>query len=128
MYCNKPPNLGEHRISLTNDVPQCDDVIFARGRQAEWRRFPAAPAVVVGIKWFDVMLPFGKTAKRRDGSFSLRPLGRQDTLRTGTANAINLRRVGQCGFLMVLVPRGHDGRLAMRPDSFYSRVVAVLPV
>ncbi len=55
----------------TNDVPQCYDVIVARGRQAEGSRFPAAPAVVVGIKGFDAMLPYGKAAKRRDGSFRL---------------------------------------------------------
>lgn len=60
----------------TNDVPQCDDVIVARGRQAEGSRFQTASAVVVGIKGFDLMLPVGKTAKGRDGSFRLRALSR----------------------------------------------------
>ena len=74
----------------TNDVPQCDDVIVARGRQAEGRCFLAASAVVVGIKGFDDMLPDGIAAKRCDGSFRLGTLGRKDTLRTGTADAVNL--------------------------------------
>ena len=43
----------------TNDVPQCDDVIVARGRQAEGSRFQTASAVIVGIKVFDNMLPNG---------------------------------------------------------------------
>ena len=52
----------------TNNVPQRDDVIIARGRKAEGSRFPAASAVVVGIKGFDDMLPYGESAKWRDGS------------------------------------------------------------
>ena len=60
----------------TNNVPQCYDVIVARGRPAEGGRFPAASAVVVGIKGFDDMLPNGRTAKRRYGSFRLRAMSR----------------------------------------------------
>ena len=41
----------------TNDVPQCDDIVVTRGRHAEWSRLLAAPAVVIGIKVFDNMLP-----------------------------------------------------------------------
>ena len=74
----------------TNDVPQCDNVIVARGRQAEGRRLPTASAVVMGIKGFDFMLPEGHTAKRRDGSFRLRTLGRKDALRPGTADAVGI--------------------------------------
>ena len=74
----------------TDDVPQCDDVIVARGRHAEWSRLLAASAVVVGIKGCDLMLPVGKTAKGRDGSFRLGTLGRKDTLGAGTADAVNL--------------------------------------
>jgi len=55
----------------TNDVPQCDDIIVARGRQAERSRFQAASAVVMGIKEFYVTLPNGITAKRCDASFRL---------------------------------------------------------
>ena len=58
----------------TNDVPQCDDVIVARGRQAEGSSFQTASAVVVGIKVFDNMLPNGKVAERRNGSSCLRAL------------------------------------------------------
>ena len=58
----------------TDDVPQCDDVIVARGRHAEWSRLLAASAVVVGFKVFDNMLPQGKAAERCDGSFCLRAL------------------------------------------------------
>ena len=92
----------------TNDVPQCDDVIVARGRQAEGSRFLAASAVVVGVKGFDIMMPEGKAAKRRDASFRLCTLGRKDALRTGTANAVNLRGICQCGILMMLVLRNKD--------------------
>ena len=55
----------------TNDVPQCDDIIVARDRQAEWCRLQTASAVEVGIKGFDYMLPYGKTAERRNSSFRL---------------------------------------------------------
>ena len=112
----------------TNDVPQCDDVIVARGRHTEGCRLPAASAVVVGIKGFDDMLPDGKTAKRRDGSFRLGILGRKDTLRTGTADAVNLRGVGQRGFLLMLMLRSQDGRLAMLIGVAGSNVATVLPV
>ncbi len=60
----------------TNDVPQCDDVIVARGRHAEGCRLTAASAVVVGIKVGEDMLPNGKTAKRCNGSFRLCALSR----------------------------------------------------
>ena len=113
----------------TNDVPQCDDVIVARGRQAEGSRFKTASAVVVGIKGFDTMLPpQGKTAKGRDGSFRLGTLGRKDTLRTGTADAVNLRGICQCGFLLMLMLRSQDGRLAMLIGFCDSRIIMVLPV
>ena len=112
----------------TNDVPQCDDVIVARGRQAEGGRLTAASAVVVGIKGFDDMLPVGKTAKGRDGSFRLGTLGRKDTLRTGTADAVNLRGICQCGFLLMLMLRSQDGRLAMLIGFCDSRIIMVLPV
>ena len=112
----------------TNDVPQCDDVIVARGRHTEGCRLPAASAVVVGIKGFDDMLPDGKTAKRRDGPFRLRALSRQDALGTGTADAVNLRGIGQCGFLMVLMLWSQDGRLAMLTGLCDSRIITVLPV
>ena len=112
----------------TNDVPQCDDVIVARGRHAEGCRLTAASAVVVGIKGCDLMLPVGKTAKGRDGSFRLGTLGRKDTLRTGTADAVNLRGICQCGFLMMLMLRSQDGRLAMLIGFCDSRIIMVLPV
>ena len=112
----------------TNDVPQCDDVIVARGRHAEGCRFPAASAVVVGIKVGEDMLPNGKTAKGRDGSFRLGTLGRKDTLRTGTADAVNLRGICQCGFLLMLMLRSQDGRLAMLIGFCDSRIIMVLPV
>ena len=112
----------------TNDVPQCDDVIVARGRHAEGCRFQTTSAVVVGIKGFDLMLPVGKTAKRRDGSFRLGTLGRKDTLRTGTADAVNLRGICQCGFLLMLMLRSQDGRLAMLIGFCDSRIIMVLPV
>ena len=112
----------------TNDVPQCDDVIVARGRQAEGSRFQTASAVVVGIKGCDLMLPVGKTAKGRDGSFRLGTLGRKDTLRTGTADAIELRGISQCGFMMMLVLRSQNGRLAMLTGSFDCRITTILPV
>ena len=92
----------------TNDVPQCDDVIVARGRHTEGGRFPATSAVVVGIKWFDDMLPDGNTAKRRDGPFRLGTLGRKDALGTRATDAIELRGVGQRGLLVVLVLRCQD--------------------
>ena len=112
----------------TNDVPQCDDVIVARGRHAEGCRLTAASAVVVGIKGCDLMLPVGKTAKGRDGSFRLGTLGRKDTLRTGTADAVNLRGICQCGFLLMLMLRSQDGRLAMLIGFCDSRIIMVLPV
>ncbi len=111
----------------TNDMPQCDNVIVARGRHAEWRRLLTTSAVVVGIKWFDFMLPEGKTAKRRDGSFGLRTLGRKDALRTGATDTIELRGVGQRSFLMMLVLGSQDGRLMMLTGPFCSRAAA-LPV
>ena len=58
----------------TNDVPQCDDVIVARGRHAEGSRSQTASAVVVGIKGFDDMLPDGKTAKQRKEPLLFLPL------------------------------------------------------
>lgn len=112
----------------TNDVPQCDDVIVARGRHTEGCRLTAASAVVVGIKGFDDMLPDGKTAKRRDGPFRLRALSRQDALGTGTADAVNLRGIGQCGFLMVLMLWSQDGRLAMLTGLCDGHVIMALPV
>ena len=112
----------------TNDVPQCDDVIVARGRHAEGCRLTATSAVVVGIKGCDLMLPVGKTAKGRDGSFRLGTLGRKDTLRTGTADAVNLRGICQCGFLLMLMLRSQDGRLAMLIGFCDSRIIMVLPV
>ena len=112
----------------TNDVPQCDDVIVARGRQAEGRRFQTASAVVVGIKRFDNMLPEGKTAKRRDDSFRLRSLGWKDALGTGAADAVNLRGVGQRGFLMVLMSRSQNGGLPVLTGFFDSCVTKVMPV
>ena len=112
----------------TNDVPQCDDVIVARGRHAEGCRLTAASAVVVGIKVGEDMLPNGKTAKRCNGSFRLGTLGRKDTLRTGTADAVNLRGICQCGFLLMLMLRSQDGRLAMLIGFCDSRIIMVLPV
>ena len=112
----------------TNDVPQCDDVIVARGRHAEGRRLTAASAVVVGIKVGEDMLPNSKTAKRCNGSFRLGTLGRKDTLRTGTADAVNLRGFCQCGFLLMLMLRSQDGRLAMLIGFCDSRIIMVLPV
>jgi len=58
-------------LYLTNDVPQGDHIIIARGRHTEGRHFHTASAVVVGIKGFDVMLSYDKTAIRRNGSFRL---------------------------------------------------------
>ena len=112
----------------TNDVPQCNDVIVARGRQAERSRLTAASAVVVGIKGFNDMLPQGLTVKRRNGSFRLRALGRKDALRTGTADAVNLRGIGQCGFLMMLMLWSQNGRFAMLIGFFGGRIIMVLPV
>ena len=112
----------------TNDVPQCDDVIVARGLHAEGCRFLTASAVVVGIKGCDLMLPVGKTAKGRDGSFRLGTLGRKDTLRTGTADAVNLRGICQCGFLMMLMLWSQNGRFAMLIGFCDSRIIMVLPV
>ena len=37
---------------LTNDVPQGDDIVIARGGQAERCRLLAASAVTVGMEWF----------------------------------------------------------------------------
>jgi len=74
------------------------------------------------------MLPVGKTAKGRDGSFRLGTLGRKDTLRTGTADAVNLRAIGQCGFLMVLMLWSQDGRLAMLTGLCDGHVIMALPV
>ena len=112
----------------TNDVPQCDDVIVARGRHAEGCRLTAASAVVVGIKGFDDMLPDGKAAKRRDGPFSLRALSRQDALGTGTADAIELRGISQCGFMMMLMLRSQNGRLSMLTGPLGSHAIMVMPV
>jgi hypothetical protein len=74
------------------------------------------------------MLPVGKTAKGRDGSFRLGTLGRKDTLRAGTADAVNLRGICQCGFLLMLMLRSQDGRLAMLIGFCDSRIIMVLPV
>lgn len=99
---------GKSGTMSTNDVPQRDNIIIARGRHAEGRRFAAASAVVVGIKGFDVMLPGGNPPVRRDGPFRLRALGRQDALRARATDAIELRGVGQRGLLVVLVLRCQD--------------------
>ena len=41
---------------LTDDVPQRDDIVVARGGQAERSRLLAASAVMVGMEWFDNVL------------------------------------------------------------------------
>jgi hypothetical protein len=75
------PKLREQKTGSTNNVPQCDNIIVARGRQAEGSRFAAASAVVVGIKGFNMVLPNGKTLKRRNGSFCFRTLSGKNSLR-----------------------------------------------
>ncbi len=42
---------------LTDDVPQSNDIVIARGRQAERGRLLAASAVMVRKEWFDNVLP-----------------------------------------------------------------------
>ena len=66
-----------------------------------------------------MMLPHGNLAKRRDGSLGLGTLSRQDALRTGAADTIDLRGIGQCGFLMMLVLRSQDGGLARMLIGFF---------
>ena len=66
-----------------------------------------------------MMLPHGNLAKRRDGSLGLGTLSRQDALRTGAADAIDLRGIGERGFLMMLVLRSQDGRLARMLIGFF---------
>jgi hypothetical protein len=55
------------------------------------------------------MLPLGKTAKRRNGSFRFRAVGGKDALRAGTTDALNLRGVCQSGFLMMVVLWSQNG-------------------
>jgi len=74
------------------------------------------------------MMPDGKTAKRRDRSFRLRSLSRKDALWTGTADAVNLRGIGQCGFLMMLMLWSKNGRLTILTGFFDACVMTVLPV
>ena len=74
------------------------------------------------------MMPDGKTAKRRDRSFRLRALSRKDALWTGTADAVNLRGIGQCGFLMMPMLRSQDGRLSMLTGLSGGRIIMALPV
>jgi len=74
------------------------------------------------------MMPDGKTAKRRGSSFRLRSLSRKDALRTGTADAVNLRGISQCGFLMMLMLWSKNGRLAILTGFFDGCVMTVLPV
>ena len=65
------------------------------------------------------MLPHGNLAKRRDGSLGLGTLSRQDALRTGATDAIDLRGIGERGFLMMLVLRSQDGGLARMLIGFF---------
>lgn len=50
-------------------MPQRNNIIIARDRQAEGGRFVPLSAIVKRIKVFDIMLPC-KAAVRRDVSFS----------------------------------------------------------
>ena len=109
-----------------NDVPQRDDVIVARGRQAEGGRLAPPSVVVIGINGFDNMLPPGKAAKRRDASLRLRALGGKNALRTGTADAVELRGVGQRGFLVMPMLRGQNGRLPVLRGFGHGRAARVL--
>ena len=74
------------------------------------------------------MLPVGKTAKGRDGSFRLGSLSRKDALGTGTADAVDLRGICQRGFLVMLVLGSQDRRLAVLTGAFGSHTIMVLPV
>lgn len=42
---------------LTNDMPQSDDIVIARGGQAERCRLQTTSAVEIRMEWFDDMLP-----------------------------------------------------------------------
>ena len=66
-----------------------------------------------------MMLPHGNLAKRRDGSLGLGTLSRQDALGTGATDAIDLRGIGERGFLMMLVLRSQDGGLARMLIGFF---------
>ena len=38
---------------LTNDMPQCEDIVIARGRHTERSRLLTASVVKIRMKWFD---------------------------------------------------------------------------
>ena len=93
---------------LTNDVPQCDDVVQARGWQAEGSRLQAASAVVKEMEGFDDMPP--DSTARVGGAFGLGTVGGEQSLRARAADAVEAGGVGQCGFLMAAVVCGQNSR------------------
>lgn len=48
---------------LTNNVPQCEDIVQARGSAMEGSRLPTAPSIVKSLMWFYISLLYeGRTS------------------------------------------------------------------
>ena len=73
---------------LTNDVPQCNHIVFARGRQWENGGFARFPDVVKEIKGFNFLKSF--QSARIVTVTGAGTVIRRDALRTGAAHAVEV--------------------------------------
>ena len=112
---------------LTNDVPQCDDIVIARGRQAKWCRLQPASAVVMGMERFN-MMSLNSVEQRSLSSFAPGSVCGQNALRARRTNAIQLSGIGQCGLVRLLPMRSHDRQLCVLWESLRRRYGVSVPV
>ncbi len=99
-------------------MPQCDDIVIARGRQAEGCRLHAASAVEIGMEWFDKMLPH-PIAIRCLRLFAPRTLRGYNSLWSHRTDAIESVGIGQCGLVVKLSLWRHERRFgALRVVQF----------
>lgn len=90
---------------LTDDVPQCNYIVKARGWQAKGCRLQTASAVVKELEGFDNMAT--NEYARVGCSFCLGTVGGKQPLRTGAADAIETGGIRQCSFVVTAVLGSH---------------------
>ena len=116
------------QLWLTDDMPQCDNVVITRGRQAEWRRLYTAPAIVIGMKSVDNKST-GKVEGRRQCSFAPRVLcGVQGALRTRPTDTLQLGGIGEHCFVSRLSLTCHPPCLGVFREVLYRHKLSSLPV
>ena len=114
-------------LRSTNDVPQRNDIVVARGRQAERRRLQPASAVVERFKEFDNVSP-DNAAAHAGRAVGLAALRRADALRPRIANAVELRGIRQRGLTVVLLQRHHHRRVRLPCYLLHRHIGLALPV